>query len=173
MTAPPNSISLSSAYDSLLLEAGGTWPAKPSYDFPDGPLKTLHEIALEAPNVFAKTMDVNQISPDDYIPNRKWMEERLPSTASTLEALRELEEQHLVLGISATVTILSHLYRYVYLILLPYLSPFATEQPPPPRGACRSAWADGIEVMMMIGGLTDHFLSFPAFLQTGGAPFRP
>lgn len=106
------STALSTAYDKLLLEAGGTWPAKPLYKFPEGPLQTLHELCLQAPDVFAKTMDVSKLSADDFAPNRRWLEERLPPAIETLDALKNLDQNQL-LSISATVTVLSHLYRYV------------------------------------------------------------
>lgn len=112
MTTSASSTALSTAYDKLLLEAGGTWPAKPLYQFPEGPLQTLHELCLQAPNVFAKTMDLSQVSADDISPNRQWLEERLPPAIETLDALKSLDQNQL-LSISATVMILSHFYRYV------------------------------------------------------------
>lgn len=117
MTSPTASFAFSTAYEQLLKENGGSWPPKPSYDFPEGPLLTLHEMCLEAPDVLCKTMDVSRLSADLYGPNRRWIEERLPPSEATFDAIKKLDQNRL-LGISATVTVLSHLYRCVIVCIL-------------------------------------------------------
>lgn len=101
---------LDEAWTQLVDESGGTWPPSPSRQFPS-PLDKLHELALEAPNVFSRP-DYASMNHDDIKANRAWLVERLQPTDEVLTALRSLN-QHQILGMAACMSTLAHMYRCV------------------------------------------------------------
>lgn len=98
------------AFHGLLDEGAGTWPPTFSNDFP-APLDSLHTFtADEVPRVVGR-LDVTSLTPQDVEVNRRWIAARLPDTEEALSAMRTLDQKQL-LGMSACVASLSHMFRW-------------------------------------------------------------